>query len=496
MKVCSTENMKIAERELIVSGTPARTLMKQASAAIAEAIMQFFPVPGLCVAYLGKGNNAGDAITVLNILKQHGWETGFRAAYQHIEWGELPTRQFSEISPPPHEYQEPPLPLPGKSMILLDGLLGVGANGLLRREISSLCAEINYLRDRCGAVRTIAIDIPTGVNPDTGMPQENAVEADFTMCIGAVKQGLLDDDATLHAGRLVCIDLPGLHIQPVPSTEIITSSRLTKFLSARPYTDYKNKRGHIGVIAGSEGMFGAARLCCEAALRAGAGLVTLHVHRASYPLIIPCMAPEIMVKPVDSYADISIRKFSAFLIGPGIGSVSEEDAEAIRLILESGTPSVLDADGLNLASAMQWSLGEHILATPHHGEICRLLPDADSCAVRTDIADCFLAEHSAALIYKGARTIVTQREKPFFYNITGGPGMATAGQGDVLAGVCAGFLAQGESLLVSAVLGVYLCGRASEIAISSGTATQQTLTAGDTLHHLPSAILSTAQLCY
>ncbi len=381
-------------------------------------------------------------------------------------------------------------------MILLDGLLGIGAKGLLRKEISALCAEMNYLRDRCGAVRTVAIDLPTGVDPDTGMPQENAVEADFTMCIGAVKQGLLDDDATLHAGRLACIDLPGLHVQALPATELITSSRLTKFLSARPYTDYKNKRGHIGVIAGSEGMLGAARLCCEAALRAGAGLVTLHVHRNVYPLIAPSMPPEVMVKPVDSYADVSIRTFSAFLIGPGIGSVSEEDAEAIRLILETGTPTVLDADGLNLAAAMQWSLGEHILATPHHGEIRRLLPDADNCAIRADIADCFLAEHEAALIYKGARTIVTQQGKPLFYNITGGPGMATAGQGDVLAGVCGGFMAQGESLLVSAVLGTYLCGRASEIAISAGDSTQQTLTAGDTLRHLPAAILSTARLCY
>ena len=496
MKVCSTEYMQIAERELIINGTPARTLMKLASAGIAEAVMQFFPVPGLCIAYVGKGNNGGDALTVLNILKQHGWETGFRAAYPRAEWGELPVRQLAEISPPPQEYQEAPLPRTGKPMILLDGLLGIGAKGLLRKEISALCAEMNYLRDRCGAVRTVAIDLPTGVDPDTGMPQENAVEADFTMCIGAVKQGLLDDDATLHAGRLACIDLPGLYVQALPATELITSSRLTKFLSARPYTDYKNKRGHIGVIAGSEGMLGAARLCCEAALRAGAGLVTLHVHRNVYPLIAPSMPPEIMVKPVDSYADVSIRTFSAFLIGPGIGSVSEEDAEAIRLILETGTPTVLDADGLNLAAAMQWSLGEHILATPHHGEIRRLLPDADNCAIRADIADCFLAEHEAALIYKGARTIVTQQGKPLFYNITGGPGMATAGQGDVLAGVCGGFMAQGESLLVSAVLGTYLCGRASEIAISAGDSTQQTLTAGDTLRHLPAAILSTSRLCY
>ena len=113
MKVCSTENMQIAERELIVSGTPARTLMKLASAGIAESLMQFFPDPGLCVAYVGKGNNGGDALTVLNILKQHGWEIGFRTAYPRNEWSELSVRQLAEISPPPQEYQAPPLPHTG-----------------------------------------------------------------------------------------------------------------------------------------------------------------------------------------------------------------------------------------------------------------------------------------------------------------------------------------------------------------------------------------------
>lgn len=103
MKICSTENMQIAERELIVSGTPARTLMNLAAAGIAESLMQFFPVPGLCIAYVGKGNNGGDALTVLNLLKQHGWEIGFRTAYPRTEWSELSMRQLAEISPPPQE---------------------------------------------------------------------------------------------------------------------------------------------------------------------------------------------------------------------------------------------------------------------------------------------------------------------------------------------------------------------------------------------------------
>lgn len=133
MKVCSTENMQIAERELIINGTPARTLMKLASAGIAEAVMQFFPVPGLCIAYVGKGNNGGDALTVLNILKQHGWKQ-VSAPPTRARNGELPARQLAEISPPPQEYQEAPLPRTGKPMILLDGLLGIGAKGCSARK--------------------------------------------------------------------------------------------------------------------------------------------------------------------------------------------------------------------------------------------------------------------------------------------------------------------------------------------------------------------------
>ncbi|MFR4222616.1 MAG: NAD(P)H-hydrate epimerase [Akkermansia sp.] len=110
MKVCSTENMQIAERELIINGTPARTLMKLASAGIAEAVMQFFPVPGLCIAYVGKGNNGGDALTVLNILKQHGWEIGIRTAYPRNEWSELSVRQLAKYLL--HLRNTRPLPAP------------------------------------------------------------------------------------------------------------------------------------------------------------------------------------------------------------------------------------------------------------------------------------------------------------------------------------------------------------------------------------------------
>lgn len=496
MKICTTANMQQAEAELIAEGYSARLLMQQASVGIAEALMQFFPEPGYCVAYLGKGNNAGDAITVLNILKRHGWETAYRAAYPRNEWGDLLQRQSQDSTPPHKELKEPPLPHINKPLILLDGLLGIGAKNSLRQEIANLCSEINYLRSRCGAVKTIAIDIPTGLDTDLGIPQPNTVEADFTMCIGAVKTGLIADNATAYIGRLVCINLPKLVPNAIPGTEIITSKRLTKFLASRPYTDYKNKRGHVGIIAGSEGMLGAAKLCSEAALRAGAGLVTLYVHRTIYPIIAGNIIPEVMVRPVECYADIELRKHSAFLIGPGIGAVTEEDAEAIQVILELGTPTVLDADGLNLAAYMNWILGPHILATPHHGELERLIPDIINCETRTDCVDNFLNIHEAALIYKGARSIVSQQGKALYYNITGGPAMATAGQGDVLAGVCAGLLAQGESPLVSGVIGTFLCGRASEIAISSGHATQETLTAGDTLRHLNAAFSSTARLCY
>jgi NAD(P)H-hydrate epimerase len=502
--------MKELELKLIDSGTSALELMDDAADQMASAILKFYPNKGIATAYIGKGNNAGDALRILYRLHEAGWAITVRPAYPPEQWGELTKLQWERLGNPHLVHSKSELlkitqqqileinwSKPGTIVhqhLLIDGLLGIGATGPLRQEIKDLCHEMNSLRMNSGNTRIWAVDLPTGIATDSGEPQPDAIQADHTATIGMVKQGTVKDIATNQVGRIVAIPMIGLG-EPESTEEIheevIDAASLSHLLAPRPYELFKNRAGHVGIIAGSRGMLGAARLCSEAALKSGAGLVTLFLPQDLYPIIASALPPEIIVRCFTHLNEIDPTPYQAFLIGPGLGQINRpEDIAALHKIIEDFTgPLVLDADGLNLAARQKWHLGGHILATPHPGEMTRLigrLPEES----RIQTARRFTQEHEATLIYKGARSIVTQREHPIYYNSTGGPAMATAGEGDVLAGVCAGICAQGHNLIDAARLGVYLCGRASEIQISSSSRTEWTLSAKDTLN-----ALSQAHLC-
>lgn len=495
MNVCSCQQIQQAERELIDSGVSALSLMEDAAMRIAKAITTLFTSPGHCVAYLGKGNNAGDALAVLRILQQSGWTISARCAYPLEQWGELARHQLQQIGPGLALLSEAPNIQDGRQLLLLDGLLGLGARLPLTPEIQELCAEMNELRDSSGYTRTWAIDMPTGMDGDTGeIDAGEAVYADFTSVIGAVKKGMLADSATSHVGRMISIPMPGLTVRDAEDAYLLDSKLFSRLLRPRPYEMYKNQAGHVGIIAGSVGMLGAARLCSEAALKAGAGMVTLYCLEDVYPILAGMVSPEILVKPVDSYDKCALSKYDALLIGPGLGQLSRSAAVSVSMLLRNfDGPVVLDADGLNLVASEKLYLPENVLATPHVGEMSRFLPQSVMAQSRADIVRSFLSKHSSAIIYKGARSIISQSGSPMYYNATGGPAMATAGQGDVLSGVCAAFCAQKITPLMAGCLGAHLCGLASDLEISSGRQTERSLSAGDTLRALPAAMNATAQ---
>lgn len=491
MYICSPAHMQELEAELISSGIPAETLMNDAARQIAEAIPACLPACRRCLAYIGKGNNGGDAIAVLRFLREKGWHVSIRSPFPVEEWSPLAKKQLSLL--PDAEIAESPIhsPLPPGTLIL-DGILGLGSRKGLNPPLTGLCDEINQLRIKSPRCKTWAIDLPTGVDADTGIPDEHAIIADITSPIGTVKRGLVADEATRYVGRLIPIPIQGLH--PVErEASICTARTLLPLIAPRDYELFKNKAGHVGIIAGSPGMTGAARLCAEAALRAGAGLVTLFVREDIYPIVAAATPAAIMVKPVGSFADIEHSTFSSLLIGPGLGTPNPGDSRAIvRILREFSNPIVLDADGLNLAAHHGWKLGANILATPHPGEIRRLLKDIQPGTSRIETARAFTQRHQATLILKGARSIITASGKQPCYNTSGGPAMATAGQGDVLAGICSGLCAQGIPLFEAACLGAYLCGKSSDILVFREKETEQTLTAHDTLAGLAQAFLSLA----
>jgi NAD(P)H-hydrate epimerase len=371
-------------------------------------------------------------------------------------------------------------------LVILDGLLGVGAKPPLREPIRAACRVINQLRTTKGAY-VFAVDLPTGLDTDSGKADRDCVVADFTVTIGYAKPGLVADGALNYVGRLEVVPLDELRPPETKPKEIIASPAVFRgLLPRRKYNSYKNQFGRIGVIAGSKGFVGATLMASQGALRAGAGLVEVFVLEEIYEIVAGAAFMEAMVKPVASYRHLLKEKADVWAVGPGLGK--SRAAEILEFVEKMKQPMVLDADGLNIVSEKTSLLrrckGKRLL-TPHPGEMKRLFPGEQQSRGKT--ATKFCDRFPVTLLLKGSRTIVAERGRPLSYNTTGNPGMATGGMGDVLTGVCAGLLGQGLSPYDAARVGAWLCGRAAEIAIFNGNQTEQSLLPRDVLNHLGDA---------
>jgi NAD(P)H-hydrate epimerase len=233
-------------------------------------------------------------------------------------------------------------------LIILDGLLGVGARPPLREPIRCACRAINQLRTRNGAF-VFAVDLPTGLDSDEGKPDRDCVIADFTVTIGFAKSGLLADDALNFVGRLELVQLEELRAPGKKSKEIIaTAGAFRGLLPRRPYSSYKNQYGRIAVVAGSKGFVGAALMTTQGALYAGSGLVEVFVPEEIYEIVTSAAPMEAMVKPITSYRELLKEKPDVWALGPGLGK-SRAD-EILQLIEKARQPMVVDADGLNILS--------------------------------------------------------------------------------------------------------------------------------------------------
>ncbi|MEO6872018.1 MAG: NAD(P)H-hydrate dehydratase [Chthoniobacterales bacterium] len=474
--IIAPEQMRAAEEAAFARGISPDALMEEAGEGIARALWKFFPRPGKCVVFAGKGHNAGDAFVAARRLAQIGWEIETRLAYPEKELAELTGRKLREL----REVTSVEASTPGLA-VLLDGLLGLGAKPPLREPIRGLCRELNARRE---CARVVAIDLPSGLDGDSGAADDDCVIADFTLTIGCAKSGLVADDALDFVGRLEVIELAELRLADGKyPQELATPETLRELLPRRKYSAYKNQFGRIGIVAGSRGFTGAALMCSLGALRAGAGLVELFVPENIYEIIATAAAPEVMVKPVENYEKLLEEKIDVWAVGPGLGKSHAE--EILRLIRDAEQPMVVDADGLNILSEKIAALSEVAgprLLTPHPGEMKRLFPVEKKS--RADWATQFCDKYEATLLLKGSRTIVGGRGLPISYNTTGTPGMATGGMGDVLTGVCAGLLGAKLPPNDAARLGAWACGRAAEIALSTGKVSEESLLPSDVLAHL------------
>jgi NAD(P)H-hydrate epimerase len=521
LPILTSAQMRAAEEAAFARDVQVEALMNKAGAGVAQVVTKFFQKPGRCIVFAGKGHNAGDALFAAQCLELCGWKIEVRLAFKEADCSDLTRKKLADLCRRPPEILgaassktatadfiatlvEPfsdatdqtqttrstisteEFSCGAAPLVILDGLLGVGAKPPLREPIRSACREINELRATTGAY-VFAVDLPTGLDTDSGKTDRDCVVADFTVTIGYAKTGLVADGALNYVGRIEVVPLDELRPPQTKSKQIIASPAVFRgLLPRRKYNSYKNQFGRVGVVAGSKGFVGAALMASQAALRAGAGLVEVFVPEEIYEIVAGAAFMEAMVKPVASYRHLLKEKADVWAIGPGLGK--SHATEMLELIEKIKEPMVLDADGLNIVSektsVLRRGKGKRLL-TPHPGEMKRLFPEQQDSRAQT--ATKFSDRFPITLLLKGSRTIVAERGRPLSYNTTGNPGMATGGMGDVLTGVCAGLLGQGLSPYDAARVGAWLCGRAAEIAIFNGNQSEESLLPRDVLDHLGDA---------
>jgi ADP-dependent NAD(P)H-hydrate dehydratase / NAD(P)H-hydrate epimerase len=462
--ILDTLEMQEVEKAAFAEGIEAEALMDQAGEGIANAIIKHEPRPGIMVAYLGKGNNGGDAMVAGSLLAKAGWEIWIRPLVSESDLQPLPRKKLQQLNA--YKVLGPLTDLPrNKPRVIVDGLLGLGSRSGLNAPLKSLTREMNALRLQSNA-SVYAVDLPTGIGEEDA--DDDAVVADFTLTIGFAKALLFRDEVTNFVGRIQVIDLPELTVRrPEESNRTILScaANLREFVPRRLFDSHKGDFGRIGIVAGSRGLVGASVLCSEAAARAGGGLISLYVPEEIYNLVVSKVTPEIMVKPTKDIRSVLDERLDAIGIGPGLGSIGHR--EILEVVTRFTGPMVVDADALNALSTEIGKLRDCAgprLLTPHPGEMSRLW--ATSGKSRVEIVHDFTKEFPVALLLKGSRTLVGQFSKPMAYNSTGTPGLATGGSGDVLTGVCAAFLARKIPIYDTGRLGAWLCGRAAEIAVN------------------------------
>lgn len=463
-------------------------LLELAGQNLAIALSRFFPQPGLMVGYLGKGHNAGDALVALRILRDfHGWAIHLRTGYPIEEMAPLTQAKWRELGEPV-PLKTCPIPPPKGPLVLLDGLLGTGAKGPIRDPLSRLAGEMETLRQTIGA-RVASIDLPSGIDADSGEIADGAVTADITFMIGNPKLGLLSGIAVRATGALACVPVLPLASACSLDLELVAPQIFHFGKQPRPFDFHKGMAGRVAIFAGSREYPGAAVLAASGALRGGGGLVTLFVPSAAHAAVSARCPAEIIVRPCDDAEEVLASRFDSLVVGCGLGEMDAPSARSLFTLIEnSPAPVVVDADALNIVAKAGKTgiLSDRHVITPHPGEFRRLAPDLAD-LTRENAASRFAARIPAVLLLKGARTLVTQAGHSLRVNSTGTPAMATGGQGDLLAGVIGARLAVGDNPLDAATLAAWVCGHSAELALNSPGLSEESLLPSDVLRFLGTA---------
>lgn len=511
MRSVTTEQMRGLERRAIEElGIAGAVLMDRAGRGVAEVIRQLLHwrnEPDTSVRLIaGRGNNGGDAFAAAFHL--HGWNVPVDVwlagtpdelkgdallHYRHMTSSGVAARVMAT---------EADWPSPGagsrERVVLVDGLLGTGLQGAAR---GVAARAIDFLNAMGARSPIVAIDVPSGLNSDTGVAEGAIVRADITVTMGLPKQGMLQPAALPYVGQVEVVDI-GLPAPPEEwrsdAPELIAAEDVRRLFARRAYDSHKGTYGHLLIIGGAHGYTGAAGLAALGARRCGVGLVSV-LTPASVSAAVSAAVPEAMVHPAEETAAGSLSahclrawgrnmdEFDAVLIGPGMTQNLQTSLLIEQILAKPPRTLIMDADALNVMAGKLGRIRDcpaSVIVTPHPGEMGRLLgrSAADVQSDRAGAAREAAAQSGATVVLKGAGTLVVDADSVRL-NTTGNAGMAQGGMGDVLSGMIAGLASQGREPLDAASAGVFMHGRAGDIAAWRGS--QASMTAGDVCHALP-----------
>jgi hydroxyethylthiazole kinase-like uncharacterized protein yjeF len=503
MKIFSVQQIREADKYTMEQEPISSIdLMERAATAVANEIEKRYGTNTTFKIVCGLGNNGADGLAVARLLHQRFFSNieVYIVRYSDVMSDEFKTNltwlntdklMLQEITKSEDlnllrirsEEKE-------RKVIYVDALLGTGLN----RPAEGLVAEvIQYLNQQPALV--ISIDIPSGLYCDElNHIDDSMIKADYTFTFQFPKLSFMFPETADCVGEFNVLEI-GIHNEYINSTQtknyFITKSDITQFFKARSRTAHKGNFGHALIVAGSYGKMGAAVLSAKGCLKAGVGLLTVHIPGCGYS-VLQTSVPEAMVdsdSEMKFVADnIRVEKYHAVGMGPGIGTEKQTQNVVKLLIQNSSGPLVLDADAINcIAENKTWLsfVPADSIFTPHPKEFERLTEKAENSVDRLKIQREFSMKYNVYVILKGAHTSISCPDGNIHFNSTGNPGMATGGSGDVLTGVITSLLAQGYTSLQSCILGVYLHGLAGDFAAHE--LSEESMIASDIVEQLANA---------
>ncbi len=466
-------------------GIPSLNLMERAGTALAEFVAAHYPPSRGAVAVLvGRGNNGGDGLVAARVLMERGHDVFVFLTSPATDLSpdaRANWERLAQLAPTFFQIdQSTDLNLHSLAIArcacIIDALFGTGLSSEIKSPHREIIDIVNTLR-----IPIIACDIPSGLSSDTGMPLGSAIRARWTVTFGLPKIGLFIGRSAEYSRDVFIADIgfPEEAVDQIETkTHLIDPSLFVSELTTREPQSHKGDYGHVAVLAGSNGKLGAGYLTSMAVLRAGAGLVTYALPEKSFAKF-DARYPEIMALSIPdkgrghfhsdglTAALDLVKDKTVAAIGPAIGTHDETRAFVIEFVKRARLPLVIDADGLNVLSdnlsVLNYRTDATIL-TPHPGEMERLTKTPKKEEDRLPSALKLASSHNVHVVLKGHRTIVATPDGYAYINPTGNPAMATAGMGDALTGMIAGFIAQGMKPAIAAVAGVYCHGLAGDIA--------------------------------